>query len=249
MDWNTTPVRVPLTYLRVTLLSVDDFIAIMATSPLSRTLRQLHLKLCDNGRDLSVRVSDMLIAFCMSSLCTFSFVKPLYWQFADEWTFLDALTSSTVMPVLQRAKLIAAIHVSDLDQIGRSALFNDHRCVDVQYAFILDDRLSHTDLDQRIPRGSRAHPRSVASATFVRDTSNDHRPDAMPGKFYVSSSSHRCSSTMPTKRARISFFSRDTFQVDLIYGTLCHGLSTNSLNCRFQTRKSVNWKSCNLFAH
>jgi hypothetical protein len=127
----------------------------------------------------------------MSSLQTFTFVKSLYRQFADEWTFIDALTSSTVMPMLQRAKLIVAIDVLDLNRIDRSALFNDQRRVDVQYAFILNDNLSHIDLDERIPRGSRSHPRSVASVTFVRNSWKGTTPHALPEKCYVSYSFDR----------------------------------------------------------
>jgi hypothetical protein len=186
MDWHTTPVRAPLTYLRVTVDCTKDLLAIMMTRPLPTSLKCLHVKLRDNGQDPSVRVSEMMTAFRMSSLRTFTFIKPLSRQFSDGWTFFDALTSSTVMPVLQRAKLIVAIAVSDLNWIDRSALFNDHRHVDVQYAFILNDDRYHSDLDKRIPRGSRSRPRCVASATYVRGNSNDQRPDAMPGKFQVS---------------------------------------------------------------
>jgi hypothetical protein len=122
----------------------------------------------------------------MSSLHTFTFVKSLYRQFSDEWTFIDALTSSSAMPVLQRVSLVVAIDVSDLDRIDQSALFHDQRLVDVQFAFILNDDRSHSDFDKLIPRGSRSHPRLVASATFVRTTLINNRPYALPEKFYVS---------------------------------------------------------------
>ena len=173
MDWDTTPVRAPLTYLRVTLHCIEDLLAIMATRSLSTTLRHLHVKLRDSSWDIRLRGSEMKIAFRMSSLCTFTFVKALHWQFSDEWSFIDVLTSFTVMPVLQRAKLIVAIDESDLNWIDRSALFNDNRRVDVQFAFILNDDRSYPDLDRRIPRGSRSHPRWVVSTTFVKSTSND----------------------------------------------------------------------------
>ena len=115
----------------------------------------------------------------------------MYERFPNEWTFIDALTSSTVMPVLQRTKFIISLALSDLNRIGRSALFNDHRRVDVPYAFILTDDLSHTDLDQQIPRGGRSHPRPVVSATFVRTTWDEQRPYALPDKHYVSFSFDR----------------------------------------------------------
>ena len=227
MDWNTILVRAPLTYLRVTVHHTKELLAIMMTRPLSTSLRCLHVKVRDNGEAPIYPVYDTMIALHMSSLRTFTFIKPLSRQFADEWTFFDALTSSTVMPVLQRAKLIVAIDVRDLNWIDRSALFNDHRRVDVQYAFILNDDLYHTELDQRIPRGSRSHPRSVASATFVRGTSNESRPYAMSGKSYVSYSTDRCFSPMPTKLSLLSFYRCHNFQIDLICGILCHGLSMN----------------------
>jgi hypothetical protein len=191
-DWNIAPIRAPLTYLRVTLHCIDDLLVIMATRPLYATLRQLHVKMRDKGADLCVRVFEMNIAFRMSSLGTFTFVKSLHRQFSDEWTLIEALTSPHVMPVLKRANLIVAIHVSDINNINQSMLFNDHRRVDIQYAFILDEDRSHIDVDQRIPRGSRSHPRPVASATFLRNTSIDRRPLIAPEKFCVSYFSDRC---------------------------------------------------------
>jgi hypothetical protein len=200
MEWNITPIRAPLSYLRITVHRVDDLLAIMMTRPLSTSLRWLHVKLRDTRQaPAGYPVPDTMIAFRMSSLQSFTFIKPLSRQVADEWTFFDALTSSTVMPVLQRAKLIVAIALSDLNWIDRSGLFNDHRRVDVQYAFILNDERSHTELDKRIPRGSHSHPRAVASATYVRGNSNDSRPYAMSGKSYVSYSTNRCSSPILTK--------------------------------------------------
>ena len=71
----------------------------MGTPPLSTALRHLHVK-------LRLQVSEMKVAFSMSSLRTFTFVKALRRQF-----------------------------------------FNDARLADVQYAFILNDDQSHSDLD------------------------------------------------------------------------------------------------------
>lgn len=182
MDWNVTPVRAPLTCLRVTMHIISDLLAILATPPLSATLRQLHVKLCDNWLDDDFRISEMKITFHMSSMTTFTFVKSLYQQYPEEWT----LISPAVMPVLQRAKLIVAIALSDLDRIEWSALFNEHRIVDVQYAFILNDDLSHSSIDQRISRGGRSDFRPVASATFNRSTWNEELPYLMPEKCYES---------------------------------------------------------------
>jgi hypothetical protein len=184
--WNIAYVQAPLTYLRITLLNVSTLLDIMATRSLSTTLRQLHVKICDVGVDRTFRVSDINISFSMSSLRTFTFVKPLLNQFDNEWRFVDALTSYQVMPMLQRANIIVAITVADLDQINQSMLFNDDRLVDVHYAFILNDNLSHIDLNKRIPCGSRSHPRLIASATFVKGARTDYLPDFSPDAYYVS---------------------------------------------------------------
>jgi hypothetical protein len=192
MKWNTIPIRAPLTYLRVTLLCVKDLLAIMTTRPLSATLRQLHVKIRDSGLLLSFRVSEMKIAFSMSSLHTFTFIKSLYRQFPDEWTLIDALTSFNVMPVLQRAKVIVAINASDLEPLSRSALFNDARRVDVQYALIVTDDRSHADLDKEMRRrGSHSHHRCVASATFVNGTPTENRSYGKLGQRLVSYSFFR----------------------------------------------------------
>jgi hypothetical protein len=186
MDWNITPVRVPLTHLRLTLFNIDDLFAIMATQPLTTTLSHLHVKLGDESIGPSLRVSELKIPFRMSSLHTFTFVKALRPQFPEEWTLIEVLTSSAVMPILKSAKLIVAIDVWHLNRIDRSALFNDDRRVDVQYAFILDDDRSHTDLYLRIPRGSRSHPRSIVSATFITSNSINNQPCAILEQHNVS---------------------------------------------------------------
>ena len=245
MNWNTIPVRVPLTYLRVTVHRIKDLLAIMATRPLSTTLRQLHVKLRSHGRNLTVSVSEMKLAFSMSSLHTFTFVKSFHWQFEDEWTVLDALTSSAVMPVLQWAKLIVTIDVSDLNRIGRSELFNDHRRIDVQYAFIHKCVSLHSDLDQRIPRGSRSHARSVSSATFVRVTSNDNPQHGLPEKPSVSCSVETSFSQTHSRQTSSNIshlcFRRATISlIDLTCGILCHGPSMNSFNYVFEARRSLN---------
>jgi hypothetical protein len=108
----------------------------------------------------------------MPSLQTFTFMKPLYYENTEEWAFLDMLTSSQVMPVLKRIHLIVAITISDLDRIDQSMIFDDDRHVDVHYAMLLNDNQCHTELSKRVPRGSRSHPRSIATATYHRHVSN-----------------------------------------------------------------------------
>lgn len=172
LDWTIDPVQIPLTYLRITLHRWDDLLRIMATEPICYTLRQLHVKTRDEGVHRFVKVSDVDASLSMPSLQTFTFMKPLFYENTDEWAFLDMLTSSQVMPVLKRIHFIVAITISDLDRIGQSMIFNDDRQVDVHYAMLLNDDQCHTELSKRVPRGSRSHPRSIASATYHRNVWN-----------------------------------------------------------------------------
>ena len=158
----------------------------MKTRPLFATLRYLLVKLRNLGTDQRNLAAEIKALPPMTSLIAFTFVKSLYRQFLDEWSIIDTLTSSTVMPVLQRTKLIATIDASDLNMIKHSALFNDHRLVDVQYAFIVNDDRPHTDFDNRLPQGSRSHRRPIASVSFVRSTTIYGPRHEVPGNFFVS---------------------------------------------------------------
>jgi hypothetical protein len=172
LDWKIAPVQIPLTYLRITVHTRIELLRIMATEPLCYTLRQLHVKTRDIGIQRSFQLSDVDASLSMPSLQTFTFMKPLYYENTEEWAFLDMLTSSQVMPVLKRIHLIVAITISDLDRIDQSMIFDDDRHVDVDYAMLLNDNQCHTELSKRVPRGSRSHPRSIATATYHRHVSN-----------------------------------------------------------------------------
>ena len=79
----------------------------------------------------------------MKVLHTFSFVKSFGWHSAVEWTTLDLLTSSNIMPLLKRMNFALSIKVIDLVGVNNSALFTDSRHIDVQYALIINDDRPH----------------------------------------------------------------------------------------------------------
>lgn len=119
--------------------------------------------------DAAFVILDLSASLSMPSLRTFTCMKPFYYQIKDEWTVIDMLTSSELMSVLKRAHFICGITSTDLDRIAQSMVFNDDRNVDVHYAVLLNDNRLHADLTKHLRRGSRSHPRSIASATFDRD--------------------------------------------------------------------------------
>ncbi|CAF1374541.1 unnamed protein product [Rotaria sordida] len=84
-----------------------------------------------------------------------------------EWSTIESLTASNVMPVLRRMNLAIFITVDHLNCINRSSLFIDDRQIDVQFAFIIDDTSLGIQLSHHIPHGSRFHPREIVGVTCV----------------------------------------------------------------------------------
>jgi hypothetical protein len=119
-------------------------------------------------------------------LHTFTFSKSFDWHFPEEWTFVDILTSSKVMPILQRMNFSIVIESNDVDHMNHSALFTDYRNVDIHYAFIINDNRLHSEISQYIPHGSQSHPREIGSATFISDCWPDDQLCKTPGQYYVS---------------------------------------------------------------
>lgn len=186
MDWRIAPVQVPLTHLRLTVDDRVELLRIMATKPLCSTLRQLHVKIRDQNVIGTLHLSEVDVSLSMPSLHTFTFMKPLYHETIEEWAFIDTLTSSQVMPVLKRIHFIVAIRISDLEKIDQSMIFNDDRNVDVYFAMLLNDNQCHAELTERIPRGSRSHPRSIASTTYYRNMSDYDWKQKLPVHLSVS---------------------------------------------------------------
>lgn len=135
--WPITTTIVPLTYLRVYLPCMNTCIRLMSIKPLADTLHQLHVKIYNSSFNTHSHVSISNLSIQMVNLHTFTLVQDFFSEFPIEWTMFEMLTSSKVMPVLQRSNVSIFININDLNRIGLSSLFTDHRHVDVHFAFHL----------------------------------------------------------------------------------------------------------------
>jgi hypothetical protein len=167
--WRFKMIQAPLIYVKISLGKTHDLIDIMSTKPLSHTLQQLHIKIPDVCSDIEFSLRDKSFLPRMESLHTFTFAKSFNWYSSEEWTFVNVLTTSNVMPVLRRMNFSIVIDFNDLIQMAQSALFADYRHIDVHYAFVINDNRQHHELNQYAPRGSLSHPHQVASATFISE--------------------------------------------------------------------------------
>ncbi|CAF4110932.1 unnamed protein product, partial [Rotaria sordida] len=188
--WPFKTIQMPLIYLAITLNITGTLLDIMLTEPLSHTLEQLHIKLCD-GSYLINSLGAIRLLPRMKALHTFSFVKSYNWDSIVEWTFVNLLTSSNIMPVLRRMNFSLVISVDDLIRMRNSALFTDFRHIDVHYAFIINDDRPHIELLNYVPCGSQSHPRQIASATFISDCWPDNQPFRTPRQNYLTKSKNR----------------------------------------------------------
>ncbi|CAF4591276.1 unnamed protein product [Rotaria sp. Silwood2] len=169
-NWCLETIRTPLTYLRITCSTTTTIIDLMLTQSLPHTLQQFHVKLNNDWSSSHIDISAAKLSPRMEALHTFTFVKSFKWHYREEWTFVDILTSSSHMPVLQRMNFSIVINADDLNDINHSALFTDYRHVDVHYAFIIDDKRSYSELIEYIPFASQCHSRQIASATFIAES-------------------------------------------------------------------------------
>jgi len=184
--WRLPTIEAPLTYLRITISAIITITRVMLSEPLRHTLKQLHIKLNDLNRAPYLNISSAQLLARMEALHTFTFFKSFQWHFEEEWTYLDVLTSSRVMPVLRRINFSIVIDTDDLYQMNHSALFTDYRHIDVHYAFIVNDNRPHNELNKYVSSGRQFHPRKIASATFISETWPDNQPFTTPGQYYVS---------------------------------------------------------------
>jgi hypothetical protein len=165
--WPDTTTIVPLTYLRLSLPSMDSLIRLLSTPPLSSTLKQLHVKIGNSMFDLPSSISAQDLSIQMIHLHTFTLVQKFFSALTIEWTVFEKLTSSKVMPVLRRANVSIFLQMNDLHRISSSSFFTDHRHVDVHFAFHLTNYRQCSEVTQYIPRGHRFHPREIVGATFL----------------------------------------------------------------------------------
>ncbi|CAF4968444.1 unnamed protein product [Rotaria sp. Silwood1] len=181
--WPFKTIQIPLLYLAITLDTADVLLNIMSTEPLQHTLEQLHIKLADNSC-LQDNLGAIHRLSEMKALHTLSFVKSFNWHSIGEWTFINLLTSSNIMPVLRRVNFSLVIDVNDLIQMRNSALFTDSRHIDVHYAFIVIDDRPHEQLVNYVPCSSQSYSRQIASATFISDCWPDNQPFTTPSLNY-----------------------------------------------------------------
>ncbi|CAF2790046.1 unnamed protein product [Rotaria sp. Silwood2] len=90
----------------------------MSTEPLAHTLQRLHITLSDHCNDMEYSLCDTNLLPGMRALHTFSFTKSFIWHCIDEWQFIDALTSSRIMPILRRMDFSIVIDVNDLAEMN-----------------------------------------------------------------------------------------------------------------------------------
>jgi hypothetical protein len=141
----------------------------MITQPLSHTLQQLHITINDVASNSHPRLPYAHFWPQMKVLHTFTFVKSFNWHFSKEWTLIDTLTSSDIMPMLRRMNFCIVIDTDDLHGMHRSALFTDYRHVDVHYAFMINDNRQHIELSDYLQGHSQSHRRQIVSATFISE--------------------------------------------------------------------------------
>ncbi|CAF1311500.1 unnamed protein product [Rotaria sordida] len=162
--WPITTKIVPLTYIRICLPSTDILVHLMSTPPLSKTLRQLHVRLSYNCCD---SLSTPNPSIPMVNLRIFTLVQTFFSEFTIKWRFFEILISSKIMPVLQRANISLFINIDDLHRINSSSIFTDHRHVDVNFAFKIINCPQYVNITQYIPCGNQYHRREIVGATFV----------------------------------------------------------------------------------
>ena len=106
----------------------------------------------------------------MVHLHAFTFATPLCSCVHNEnWTFVEEITSSTIMPVLRRINLAMILSVDHLIHLNQMSLFADDRHIDVHFAFSVNDRAKHAQLSEYIPRGAQFHKRQIVGVTFINN--------------------------------------------------------------------------------
>ncbi len=166
-SWPITTAIVPLTYLRLFLPRMNSLLRLLSTPPLSDTLKQLHVKVGNSHFDTHSPVLKSDLSIQMVNLHTFTLVQGFFSALTIEWTVFEILTSPKVMPVLRRANVSIFLNINDLNRIGSSSLFTDHRHVDVHFAFHLINYPQYSQVTQYIPRGHFFHPREIVGATLL----------------------------------------------------------------------------------
>ncbi|CAF2213932.1 unnamed protein product [Rotaria magnacalcarata] len=161
-NWYITTIQCPLNYLRVSMTHIPHLCHVMSRETLSTTLEQLHVTMRSQHVRRKNSLPKGLVLSKMINLHTFTLVQSIFYRSSRiEWSTIESLTASNVMPALRRMDLAIFITVDDLDCINRSSLFMDDRRIDIQFAFIIDDTSRGNQLSHYVPHGSRFHPRQI----------------------------------------------------------------------------------------
>ncbi|CAF2398606.1 unnamed protein product [Rotaria sp. Silwood2] len=111
--WSITNAIASLTYLRISLPSIDILVHLMSTPPLFKTLHQLHI--CISYNHSPKPTANLSIP--MFNLHTFTLVQTFFSMYTIEWMLFETLTSSKIMPILQHASVSLFIDINDLNRI------------------------------------------------------------------------------------------------------------------------------------
>lgn len=175
--WDVACLQFPLTFLRLPVQHIRELCRVFSAGTLASTLRQLHVTM----RSLDQGANDQEFdAECrlptLTNLHTFVMAQSIYSMNQIPWSIIETLTATDVMPALRRANLVVLTTLGAVNAINQSALFGDEREIDVQFVLVLQDACSGAQLRERIPHGSRSHPRPVAGAkcTF-KDRNRQHQ--------------------------------------------------------------------------
>ena len=166
-DWPSTTMIVPLVYMRLVLQNLEILVKLMSTSPLSDTLRQLHVQVHHCIYSSSFPASISALSVEMINLHTLTLIQYFFSKFSIEWTHFELLTSSKVMPALRRANIALLMSINDLSRIRSAPIFIDHRRVEVNFAFSVINCPQYDQMTQFIPCGGRFHTREIVGVTFV----------------------------------------------------------------------------------
>lgn len=166
--WPFISTTVPLTYIRLYLPNINNLVKLMSTPPLFDTLRQLHIQ-TNNSADALSFPSISTLSIEMANLHTFTLVQAFFYTCTIDWSHIELLTSSKVMPALRRANIALFMKIDDFVRIHKAPLFTDQRHVEVNFAFSLVNNSRYNEMTKFIPCGSRFHPREIVGATFVVD--------------------------------------------------------------------------------
>jgi hypothetical protein len=147
--------------------NMNILVRLISTAPLSNALHQLHIKVGNSSYNSRLSISTSNFSIRMVNLHTFTLMQEFFSMLTIEWTLFEMLTSSNAMPVLRRANVSLFISTNDLNCIGLSLLFTDHRHIDVHFAFNLINCPEYIKVTQYIPHGNHFHPREIIGATFV----------------------------------------------------------------------------------